>query len=279
MKLAPYGTEKDIWKSPKKAVDSFEKNSGERFEDIIKEGVKRFGTEEKFKNFLHEFCQILTKKRVKKAYTQDILISHMINSLDEVDKIINTFLERIREIYGIYRPEFSKKTVDINKIINEIENDEKGDKEEMGQPLEEKEFLLLNEYAKTVKKIIGLRSSIEKRIEKTMEIHAKNVSAVAGPLLGAKLISIAGSLENMTRMPSSTIQVLGAEKALFRHLKKGTRPPKHGVIIQHPLIAKAKPKAKGRMARALAGKISIASKVDFYKGEFIGKKLLEAIKK
>jgi nucleolar protein 56 len=78
-------------------------------------------------------------------------------------------------------------------------------------------------------------------------------------------------------MPASTIQILGAEKALFRHMKTGAKPPRHGIIISHPLIARAPDKMHGKIARALADKLSIASKVDYFKGNFIGDKLKKSL--
>ncbi|MEF8848595.1 MAG: C/D box methylation guide ribonucleoprotein complex aNOP56 subunit, partial [Candidatus Thermoplasmatota archaeon] len=91
--------------------------------------------------------------------------------------------------------------------------------------------------------------------------------------IGARLISLAGSLEKLALMPSSTIQVLGAEKALFRFKKQGGRPPKHGVIFQHPLINKSKKSDRGKIARVLAGKISIAAKGDYFTHRDISSRL------
>ena len=106
-----------------------------------------------------------------------------------------------------------------------------------------------------------------------MDELCPNTKAVCGVLTGAKLIEHAGSLKRLSEMPASTIQILGAEKALFRHMKTGAKPPRHGIIVHHPLIAKAPEKIHGKIARALADKISIASKVDYFQGKFIGDKL------
>jgi nucleolar protein 56 len=106
-----------------------------------------------------------------------------------------------------------------------------------------------------------------------MEEVAPNTNAIAGPLLGARLIAVAGGLRNLAKMPASTIQVLGAEKALFRALRTGTRPPKHGLIFQHSLLHEAKPWQRGKVARGLAGKISIATRVDAFGGKFKGDEL------
>jgi nucleolar protein 56 len=103
-----------------------------------------------------------------------------------------------------------------------------------------------------------------------MDEVAPNVKAIVGSLLGARLIALTGGLANLARMPASTIQVLGAEKALFRSLKTGTRPPKHGIIFQHTLIHEAKRWQRGKMARAIAGKLAIAARTDAYSSKYLG---------
>ena len=100
---------------------------------------------------------------------------------------------------------------------------------------------------------------------------APNTQAMVGSLLGARLIAVAGGLRNLAMRPASTIQVLGAEKALFRSLKTGARPPKHGLIFQHTLLHDAKRWQRGKIARALAGKLVIAIRADaFGAGRYIG---------
>ena len=116
-------------------------------------------------------------------------------------------------------------------------------------------------------------------LTRTMEEMAPNVRAVAGALLGARLIAIAGSLQNLAMRPASTIQVLGAEKALFRSLKTGARPPKHGLIFQHTLLHDAKRWQRGKIARVIAGKLAIAARADAFGGHFIGDKLKADINK
>jgi nucleolar protein 56 len=103
---------------------------------------------------------------------------------------------------------------------------------------------------------------------------------ITGGLIGAKLLEKAKSLKHLAMMPSSTIQLLGAETALFRHLRnKSIRPPKHGLIISHSFVMDAKRQDKGAAARKLAAKISIAARVDYFKGEFIGDILKEDLEK
>jgi nucleolar protein 56 len=97
-----------------------------------------------------------------------------------------------------------------------------------------------------------------------MNQAAPNILALAGPLLGARLIALAGGIKKMALMPSSTIQLLGAEKALFRSLRTSSPPPKHGIIFQHPFLQKAKYWQRGKVARALAGKLAIAARIDTF---------------
>ena len=106
-----------------------------------------------------------------------------------------------------------------------------------------------------------------------MDGFCPNIKAVCDVMIAAKLMEHAGSLKRLSEMPASTIQILGAEKALFRHMKTGAKPPRHGVIVSHSLIANSPEKMHGRIARTLADKISIAAKVDYFKGQFIGDKL------
>ena len=86
-------------------------------------------------------------------------------------------------------------------------------------------------------------------------------------MLGARLISLAGSLEKLAEFPSSTIQVIGASKALFKHLRARAPSPKHGIIYSHPLINTAPWWVRGKIARAVAAKLSLAARIDFYSGE------------
>jgi nucleolar protein 56 len=124
-----------------------------------------------------------------------------------------------------------------------------------------------------------MRRTLAERVDKILDEIAPNLKALAGPTIGARLISLAGGLGGLARLPSSTIQVLGAEKALFRALRTGARPPKHGIIFQHPLLHQAPKWQRGKIARALAGKISIAAKVDVFSGNFVGDRLKADLEK
>ncbi|HXG07458.1 MAG TPA: hypothetical protein VNI77_09065, partial [Nitrososphaera sp.] len=112
-----------------------------------------------------------------------------------------------------------------------------------------------------------LRRVIADHIEIAMETVAPNVKDLLTATVGARMIAKAGSLARLATLPASTIQVLGAEKALFRALKTGAKPPKHGILFQHPLIHSAPKWQRGKIARAVASKVAIAARIDYYRHE------------
>ena len=149
----------------------------------------------------------------------------------------------------------------------------------MGADMAEQDLAEIQALSKNVLELYELRKNMENYVDKTMEEVAPNTKAVAGALLGARLIAIAGSLQNLAMRPASTIQVLGAEKALFRSLKTGARPPKHGLIFQHALLHDAKRWQRGKIARVIAGKLAIAARSDAFGGRYVGDKLKADIDK
>lgn len=112
-----------------------------------------------------------------------------------------------------------------------------------------------------------LREELETTVRETAHAVVPTLAAIAGPVLAARLVELAGGTEELARMPSSTVQVLGAEDALFRHLTDDTPPPKHGAIYLHPAVRGAPPDERGRIARTLSGKLTIAARIDHYRGE------------
>jgi nucleolar protein 56 len=149
----------------------------------------------------------------------------------------------------------------------------------MGANLSQTDLLHIQSLCENILNQYRLREKLEHYLEKIMKEVAPNIEAIIGPLLGARLIALAGGLTNLAKMPSSTIQVLGAEKALFRSLKTGTPPPKHGIIFQHTLLHEAKKKQRGKIARAMAGKLAIAARADAFGSRFIGEQLKTSLEK
>lgn len=140
--------------------------------------------------------------------------------------------------------------------------------ESLGSDMTGEDLHVLQGLAESIRGLQRLRAETERYIDIKMEKLAPNLRALAGSNVGARLIAHAGGLRELAMLPSSTIQVLGAEKALFRHLKSGARPPKHGVIFQHPAIRSSPWWIRGKVARLLAGKIAIAVRKDVFSREF-----------
>jgi nucleolar protein 56 len=221
------------------------------------------------------------------------VVAQAIQTLDDLDRTVNLFMGRLREWYGIHFPELDrlveKHETYARLVLNlgrkesftlealEKEDVPKGKAEatasvaenSMGADVSQSDLSEIQALAKNVLDTYELRKNMESYLDKTMEAVAPNMRAMVGALLGARLIAIAGSLRNLAMRPASTIQVLGAEKALFRSLKTGARPPKHGLIFQAALLHDAKKWQRGKIARALAGKLSIAARADAFGGRYI----------
>jgi len=220
----------------------------------------------------------LTKQDVKASVSRDLLIIQAVCSIEELTTVINMLVNRLREWCGFYCPEFVKDTYSNEEFAEKILSLSKP-KESMGADLDKKDVAAMLDLAKQVNSLYSLKKELTSYLEKAMKDVCPNLDAVAGSFIGAKLISFAGSLKNLAEMPSSTVQLLGAEKALFRHLHGKGKSPKHGILVNHELVMKALFKEKGKVARALADKITIAVKVDYFKGDFVGDKLRADLEK
>ncbi len=213
-----------------------------------------------------------TKEKLKQSVGQDSLIVQAISSIEELDKLINIMAKRLREWYELYNPEFSKGTKDNIVFVMQIAaKKDKKSSSSFGAELTAKDLSQIYALAESAQKLISLRKQYEGYLALVMKGYCPNLLAIAGTTLAAKLIAHCGSLKKLSEITASTIQLLGAEKALFRHIKTGAKSPKHGIILQHKLVQKAA--KKGKMARALADKLAIAAKVDYFRGELIAGKL------
>jgi nucleolar protein 56 len=221
----------------------------------------------------------LTKRSVQQSVTPDLLIINASNGIEELDKVCNALSKRLREWYALYDPELEHAYKDHKAFIDAVLQRTSERKEDtMGATFAEQDSDTVLSQARTVQQLYVQRESLVEYLEGAMQQHLPNVRAVAGALIGAKLLALAGSLERLSRMPSSTVQLLGAETALFRHLRnRKARPPKHGIIFNHLLLQRSPRPMRGKVARALADKISIAARVDYFSGDFIGDKLFSQV--
>ena len=249
---------------------------------------------------LREFALGLSSSKVTEvSESPDLHIIQAINSLDEIDKIANALSSRLREWYGLHFPELDNIIDSINGYAQIVmagkrESLTKQVFEDAGFPESKVEMLslistksrggdisdvnlaIVQSIAKQILDFHDLRKKLEEHVESEMETIAPNLSAILGTAVGARILGRAGSLKRLASLPASTIQVLGAEKALFRSLKTGSQPPKHGLLFQHAMVHAAPRWQRGKIARAIAAKAVIAARVDVY-GEGLNSTLLEKL--
>ena len=250
---------------------------------------KSVDSTEEAESFRRNVALRLAKLTVSVASEEkDLLIKHAVDAIAELDKSINVLTMRVREWYSLHHPSLSRLIEDQEKfvqIVKECTGKAQLDKEilgsmglsetlvdaiidsvvqDIGAAFTDSDLAIIQKFTASIGSLYGLREDLEAYVTALMQSVAPNISHLVGPLVGARLVSSAGSLKDLARKPSSTIQVFGAEKALFRSLKTGADPPKHGVIFQVPEIHSAPYWQRGKIARALAGKLSIAAKIDAY---------------
>lgn len=252
----------------------------------------------------HSYSRAKVKFNVNRV---DNMVIQAIFLLDTLDKDVNSFAMRVREWYSWHFPELvkivndnylyckvakfiedkSKLAEDKIESLTDLVGDEDKAKEiveaakaSMGQDLSPVDLINVHMFAQRVMDLSDYRRRLSDYLSTKMNDIAPNLQSLVGDSVGARLISHAGSLTNLAKCPSSTLQILGAEKALFRALKTRGNTPKYGLIFHSSFIGRASARNKGRMARYLANKCSIASRIDCFseKGtSAFGEKLREQV--
>ena len=258
----------------------------------------------------HSYSRAKVKFNVHKS---DNMIIQAIALVDQLDKDINTFAMRVREWYSWHFPELVKITTDnimyarcahflgkrtsmtddpsltAEKLeqLEAITMDSTmaqaildATKSSMGFDISEIDITNVTLFTEKVVNLADYRTKLHDYLSNKMNAVAPNLSALIGEIVGARLISHAGSLTNLAKYPASTVQILGAEKALFRALKTKGNTPKYGLIFHSSFIGRAQQKNKGRISRYLANKCSIASRIDCFAEEttdVFGVKLREQV--
>lgn len=237
----------------------------------------------------HAYSRAKVKFNVNRS---DNMIIQAIALLDQLDKDVNTFAMRVREWYGWHFPELIKilpdahlyaqlvkfigdkskltdeslegitQIVDGNEILSKNILD--AARSSMGTDISPVDLINILNFADRVIQLYDYRKSLQAYLREKMELVAPNLGALIGDTVAARLISHAGSLTNLSKYPASTVQILGAEKALFRALKTKGNTPKYGLIYHSTFIGRAGAKNKGRISRFLANKCSIASRIDCF---------------
>lgn len=253
--------------------------------EYLRSNIDKIFEEIGFSKGQDEIIQIYEKLAIhkikKSSQEEDKLLIQAINSVDDIDESISKLVERIRDWYTIYFPEMD--TISNNetyiKLIAESENREdilenfnehfsEEIEESTGADIVEDDLLMLKSFSESIYSLQKSRRELETYIDSKMEAIAPNLRDLLGSTLGAKLIAHIGSIKRLATYPASVIQIMGAEKAIFRHLKTGERPPKHGLIFQHPSVRGAKWWNRGKIARNLALKITLAVRKDVFSGEY-----------
>lgn len=252
----------------------------------------------------HSYSRSKVKFNVNRV---DNMVIQAIALLDTLDKDINTFGMRVREWYSWHFPELvkivndnyiyakaaqfvkdkSKLTDDSLSDLTEIVGEEEKAREiieaakaSMGQDISVIDLLNIESFAQRVLSLSEYRKQLHAYLVSKMHAIAPNLAVLIGEMVGARLISHAGSLTNLAKCPASTVQILGAEKALFRALKTKGNTPKYGLIFHSSFIGRASARNKGRISRYLANKCSLASRIDCFSeisSSVFGEKLREQV--
>jgi nucleolar protein 58 len=214
----------------------------------------------------------------------DVMIIHAVSLLDDLDKELNTYAMRAREWYGWHFPELAKiltgnlvyakvilelglrsnlASADLSFLEETVEGAVRAAADiSMGTEISEEDLENIKRLATVVVDYSNYREDLARYLENRMKAIAPNMTELIGHLVGARLISHAGSLMDLAKKPASTIQILGAEKALFRALKTKHATPKYGMIYHASLVGQASGKNKGKIARQLAAKVALGVRVD-----------------
>lgn len=236
----------------------------------------------------HSYSRAKVKFNVNRA---DNMIIQSIALLDQMDKDINTFAMRVREWYSWHFPELAKIVNDnyiyarcasfiknrntlsedsLDGLKSIVLDEEKAQqilhasRSSMGMDMSEIDMINVDNFTTRLIKLAEYRRQLHEYLVSKMSTVAPNLASLIGETVGARLISHAGSLTNLAKCPASTVQILGAEKALFRALKTRGNTPKYGLLFHSTFIGRAAAKNKGRISRYLANKCAIASRIDSF---------------
>jgi len=206
--------------------------------------------EDDYYDALHTATMAATRATVEeRERADDQQLIHAVRAMDDCLRVANELAERIAEWADSTRDDAGTGVEYARELAEETGDDP------------------LVTLARRVRDVDDEAAELRRHVERTAPEVAPNLAAMAGPVLAARLVALAGGLEALARKPAGTVQVLGAEEALFAHLRGHAPSPKHGVIYAHEAVQGTRPDNRGSAARALAGKLTIAARVDHYSGE------------
>jgi len=203
---------------------------------------------------LREVCFAAAERGIRDQYAgKDAELLQMVRTLDGMDEAINLLSGRVAEWHQILHPAFSRKyrRTPAHVLVKGISRNGRG---------------ALGKVAAQIEELAAARTELAKEVSARANRVMPNTSALIGGLVAARLMSRAGGILPLSRLPASAIQVLGARTALFAHLRTQSPSPKHGIIFQHRRVHNASRQLRGRVARVLAGKLAIAARIDYFRG-------------
>jgi nucleolar protein 56 len=226
---------------------------------------------------LHQAALLRVRKQLSQSHAEaDRILSQEVRAIDDLVRTANLLVERLREWYALHAPEATRMVTDAETLAKLVA--EKGDRtavmqaldqakvaeSSLGSDLDPADLAVLRGFAAALAAVHSSWHALEARVMQAMEDVAPNLASVTGPVIGARLIALSGGLNRLATWPAGTVQLLGAETALFRHIKEGTKPPKHGILFQHPSVHLAPPWQRGPIARILALAAAKAAKADAF---------------
>lgn len=223
-----------------------------------------------------------TREQLKEPVDRDRFMIKAVKFLDNLDQDLNSDMERLRDWYSLHFPELEQEIEDDRELIRvlsdsvsreELESFEEMAADSTGAPLTGDDLEMLEKTVAMVDGRYDYREELEEYVTETAKETMPNLSVLLEPLLAAKLVALAGSLEELAKSPASTIQMLGAEKALFRYMRGEGTPPKHGIVFQHRFVHSLPESERGKMARFIANKAAMAARLDFYGDKEKGEEL------
>lgn len=219
------------------------------------EGTGVFSDRGEYLRRLREVTILQAKGVIEAAASgKDAELLQMVRMLDQVDEVVNLLSERLVEWYQVTNPAFSQKgrQGSVKRVLPKI-------RRSRSRPL--------RGMADELEGLIAARTSLAADVSRLAAQVIPNTSELVGGLVAARVMARAGGLEKLARMPGSSVQVIGAEAALFSHIRGNSPSPKHGIIFQHRRVHNAPREIRGRVARVLAAKLAIAARIDLYRGE------------
>jgi nucleolar protein 56 len=213
------------------------------------------------------------------------LLMKAVETLDRMQNNQQKQMESFRDWYAVHFPELEREIEDDKQLLRVLSSKglERGELDAFeqlregstGMSLEEKDTEILESFVTSLQSQQEFIGELEEYVREIANEEMSNLSVLLGPVLAARIVRLAGGLEEVARKPASTVQMLGAEKALFRFLREGGNPPKHGILFEHEYVSPLHPDERGKMARFLANKAVIAARLDQYGDKEKGESLRE----